>query len=404
MYFKEVNMDTLYILAPGILPIPAIKGGAVEGVVSELIRKNEEFKKYKFVVFSYDPDKTMKNSADNYSNTEIVYIDYGRISKAVDFIIKVVVRLTKNRSIYSSKLLRNAISEIKKREQDSGNIYVLVEGNFRYILPVKSKMKCNLIFHAHNDCLNSSLDCADIIRGCDLILCTSNVIKDRIEEVCESNCKVLYCRLNHKYYALDESDSAKKDELIKKYDLGNFFTLVFCGRITSGKGVLELVKAFNRLEDKDIKLIIIGGINFSCNDEDNYLKSVYEEAKKNPNIIFTGYIPNNELKYYYGISDIGVIPSKCNDAYTLTKLEMMSAGLPLIVSNDGGVPENLTKEMSIVVDKNNMENELLKAIEYYYNQKDLKSISDESRKNGEIINDENAYYLEFADLIDGVSQ
>ena len=45
------------IVSPSMLPVPAVKGGAVEALIESLIKQNEQYKKIELtVVCSWTPD------------------------------------------------------------------------------------------------------------------------------------------------------------------------------------------------------------------------------------------------------------------------------------------------------------------------------------------------------------
>ena len=71
-----------------------------------------------------------------------------------------------------------------------------------------------------------------------------------------------------------------------------------------------------------------------------YEKKVKELIEKSSNnIIQLGYIKNNELYKYQNIADIAVIPTIIEEAAPLACVENMAAGLPIIITNSGGMPE-----------------------------------------------------------------
>ena len=86
----------------------------------------------------------------------------------------------------------------------------------------------------------------------------------------------------------------------------------------------------------------------------------------------TGYIPYQEMPGLYMMSDIGIIPTMCEEAFGLCAIENMAAGNALIVSDSGALPDLLENQSGekcgIVVarDYNYVEN-LKKSMEYLVN-------------------------------------
>ena len=82
-------------------------------------------------------------------------------------------------------------------------------------------------------------------------------------------------------------------------------------------------------------------------------------------IIFSGFISYGNIPSIIKIADVGIIPSICEDALTLTALEDMASGLPLIVTRSGGIPEAVDEKCAIILEKDNLDelpNYLAKAI------------------------------------------
>ncbi|MEM1583004.1 MAG: glycosyltransferase family 4 protein, partial [Candidatus Bathyarchaeia archaeon] len=57
-------------------------------------------------------------------------------------------------------------------------------------------------------------------------------------------------------------------------------------------------------------------------------------------VIFTGRIPQDEVPYYYSMSDIVVVPS-LQEAFGLVVSEAMACGKPVIGTNVGGIPDQI---------------------------------------------------------------
>jgi glycosyltransferase involved in cell wall biosynthesis len=82
-----------------------------------------------------------------------------------------------------------------------------------------------------------------------------------------------------------------------------------------------------------------------------------------PNIHWVGFVPPNQLPNYYHAADIFVGPSLWEEPLGIVFLEAMAAGLPIITTHRGGIPEIVqhhTNGLLIEATNNDMKSELIK--------------------------------------------
>jgi len=119
----------------------------------------------------------------------------------------------------------------------------------------------------------------------------------------------------------------------RKYGLEGVIVM-FAGTVTPRKGLLELMKAAELLNRKDVLFLIVGNLNL---DRD-YVQKVMEYAGiKGINAKFTGFVPYEDLKALYSACDVFVLPS-FEEGHSIALIEAMASGKPLIGSNVGGIP------------------------------------------------------------------
>ena len=101
--------------------------------------------------------------------------------------------------------------------------------------------------------------------------------------------------------------------------------------------------------------MIIGSSSFGISDNaDEYYQSVYKSAQKiKDQIIFMGYQPYSKIPQLLSICDIAIVPSLCNDAFPTSILEAQAMGLPIITTNLGGIPEQVTSDNAIILTPSN---------------------------------------------------
>jgi len=133
-------------------------------------------------------------------------------------------------------------------------------------------------------------------------------------------------------------DLFKKEtsDIRRKYNIkDDEVVLISVGRLISGKEFEFLIDGFNEAikEVQNLKLIIIG---------DGVLKSKLEKkvAKLGiqDKVIFAGRINHKELLKHYSTADIFLLLSSYEN-FSNAVLEAMSCGLPIVVTNVGGIPE-----------------------------------------------------------------
>lgn len=106
--------------------------------------------------------------------------------------------------------------------------------------------------------------------------------------------------------------------------------LLFIGQLEVHKGINFLLDEFQKLEI-DAQLIIAG--------EGTYAEKVKKAAEKNKRITHLGYVSLEQLVNCFGIADALIVPSLCYENSPTVIYESLSAGVPVIASDIGGVGE-----------------------------------------------------------------
>jgi glycosyltransferase involved in cell wall biosynthesis len=138
-----------------------------------------------------------------------------------------------------------------------------------------------------------------------------------------------------------------------KSDLGipdNAITLISVGRLSREKGHVDLIDALARvhadMSEKPFRLVIVGD-----GPERPALEKKVKELHLDEMVVFVGFQSN--VAPYYQIADMAVLPSHSEGSpYAL--LEAMAAGVPIIATSVGGVPEIATDgENALLVNRQN---------------------------------------------------
>lgn len=115
---------------------------------------------------------------------------------------------------------------------------------------------------------------------------------------------------------------------------------VFVGLLTPEKGACELVKAvaMSEYEKHPPKLLLVGSAHYGENVHDDY-RTQLEYAAPEGRVIFIGSVKPTSTARFLARADFAVIPSVFDEPAGLPVLEALSCGLPVIVSDAGGIHE-----------------------------------------------------------------
>ena len=134
--------------------------------------------------------------------------------------------------------------------------------------------------------------------------------------------------------------------LKRKYSIDTPF-LLYVGGFSSRKNVKGLILSFYnmiKIFDKPLKLVVTGSLK---DDGDNLLKLCHD-LNLDDKIIFTGFIPEEDLPIFYNGCEIFIYPS-LYEGFGLPPLEAMSCGIPVITSNTTSIPE-VVSDGGILID------------------------------------------------------
>lgn len=121
------------------------------------------------------------------------------------------------------------------------------------------------------------------------------------------------------------------------------FVFLYVGRIVRDKGINELVSAFLKLNNPNIKLILLGSFELNL---DPVQPHILESINACHEIICPGF--QDDVRKFYAISDVFVLPSY-REGFPNSLLQAGSMGLPSIVSNVNGCNEIIKDGINGVV-------------------------------------------------------
>lgn len=371
----------LAIITSGYFPVPASKGGAIETLIENLINENEKRGLFQFTIFS-SYDKEASVIAGNYKNTNVIFIKIPGIIKVIDLAIYHLCKdiLKKHKSMSYRYLCQRLFFIFKTAILLRKNNYdkVLLENHSSLYLVLKlfrnaEKFKGRYYYHLHNVVTND-YRCLEIIQGTKSVIGVSNYILDTFRDfIGPSNIdyRILRNCVDQEKFQITISD-AQKALLREKYNISpKDRILLFTGRLNEEKGIRELLYAFKKIDQKNVKLLVVGAYYY-----DSGMSSPFEDEihrlfeSESENIIFTGFVPYDKIPELYAISDIVVIPSMWDDPAPLTVIEALTSGKPLITTKSGGIPEYANENCAIILSRDNIIETLSKSIDDLLNEKE----------------------------------
>ncbi|MBO7046110.1 MAG: glycosyltransferase family 4 protein, partial [Prevotella sp.] len=127
---------------------------------------------------------------------------------------------------------------------------------------------------------------------------------------------------------------------------------------------LELILAIKQIRNiVDCKLLIIGASAYGKDKQPTpFIEKLEEETESiKDSVLYTGYVEYNDIPSYLKAADIAVVPSMWEEPFGLTVVEAMAAGLPLITTRSGGIPE-ICEGIATIVERDNIVDNLAAAI------------------------------------------
>ncbi len=324
----------LTIIMPPTASMPLVSGGGVERLCELFLRENDSSPSpYEITVISrYDEQSEAISS--KYEHTKFLYV---RIPRSEPPSNELLSKLT------GKNLRHDYISGVKKLLKGLKSDEVILENCFEYACDVYKKTKIKPILHAHSRFFGE--DKGSLEKGLKFIkkfVFVSEFLKNSATRcgVPEEKSFVLKNCVDTEEFNPQRFTEIRHKKR-EQYSLSDDDILViFVGRLTPGKGALELVKAISHSEYKDsrLKLLIVGSAQYGVNIHDDYRNELEVAAAKN-RVIFIGSVKSASTARFLARADIAVIPSVFDEPAGLTVLEALSSGLPIIVTDSGGIPE-----------------------------------------------------------------
>lgn len=335
------------ILTSGILPVPAVQGGAVENLIDFYLEYNEQHRLHDITVYSVShPDAkshpALRSTVNHYQLIDTTSL----MAKTRRYIYK-----KRHGAEYYNHFVEYYFEQAYQHLSRQAYDLIILENRPGYAYKLSQRVSTPIVLHLHNDLLNAETPHhQEIFDHLTSILTVSKYIQSRVSTIAASP------KISPVYNGIDlQGFSQSSRSAISRSAVGfseHDFVLVFSGRINRDKGIAELIDAMLLLKDlPHVKLMIIGSTFFGNADNENgFVRELKQKAADiKERLIFTGFIPYNQMPDYLRMADIAVIPSVWDDPFPTTVLEAQAMGLPVIASNRGGIPEEVGEGNAIIV-------------------------------------------------------
>jgi len=390
------------ILTSGILPVPAVQGGAVENLIDFYLEYNDRHQIHDITVYSIwhrgvKKHEALKSRVNHYRFIKTTSL-YARLKRWI-------FRHTLINGYYHYSIeyyLHECIRHIRRQHYD----VILIENRPAYALKLRGETTAKLVYHLHNEKLTTKVHKAQAIYdAADGIIAVSEYIKGCVTAIntADRKTRTVYNGIDLKAFSCSATAIKRSELNLNNHD----FVLIFSGRLNKEKGVLELIEAMTMLSNyPDIKLLIIGSSFFANVGSDDFFCATLK-AKAAPlhnRIFFTGYIPYDQMPQYLRVADVAVIPSVWDDPFPTTVLEALAIGLPIVATRRGGIPEEVTEESAILLNTDdNFKTNLAQAIlDLYQHPEKRAAMSKAALEHSKLFSKERYAKEFFKALEDGV--
>ncbi len=352
------------IVTSGRLPVPATKGGAVETKLDYILDYNAEHHLHDITVYSVKPDKAIdKNTRENHYVNITLDSFWAKVGKKIYHYL--------NKTPYYNDIaeyfLYHCIRHMKGRQFDC----IIIANRPGFVLKLREKIGGKLVNQINNDYISPDSPKASAIKEASslIITCSDFLNRQTSKVACQANTPIVTVHNGIDIKRFAEAKPIDRAVLgMSKDD----FIVFFSGRLTKEKGILELIQAIKQIKTIPNLKLIIAGASFYGKDSPQtpYIQELQREAETiKEQVVFTGFVDYSDMPSYLKVADVAVVPSLWEEPFGLTVLEAMAAGLPLVATRCGGIPE-VCEGVSLLIERENICQNIVQAITHLYENPD----------------------------------
>ncbi len=355
---------------------PEIKGGAeysVKKLAEQLVKDGHLVK----VISAghVDSDEFINGVYVSRRRFKSIYHSYEYTEKNI--IKKVLHRILDFTNLFNTNILQREIKDFRPDIIHSNNLYEITPVIWRIAhdnnIPVVHTIrdyyllcpKTTLLKRGNIHCSNPTAVCKgyqiinrNISGYVDYVTAPSNIMLKIISDFgffSKANSFVVYNAA--------EFDINKVKNIINNKIEREVVTFLYIGGLHPHKGIKILIKSFQAITEKRVRLLIAG--------KGDELEFVKDGEQKDSRIVYKGFLEENELQTVLIESDVLVCPSLWNEPFGRVVLDAYKYGLPVIASKSGALPELVEHDKTGILVEPNSSEQLRQAMEYIFFNKDV---------------------------------
>jgi glycosyltransferase involved in cell wall biosynthesis len=203
---------------------------------------------------------------------------------------------------------------------------------------------CDLIFEKFHDIRTNKLastlstKVAFSIRRAVQIIAISSFTRNQILErypVAPNKVRVIPLAADERFHKIDDPTALRR--VLRRYGI-DFDYILYVGEISERKNITRLVQAYGGLKKKDQlarrKLVLVGKRTADTECMVSEVKRLHLDSQ----ILFTGYVPDEDLPFLYNGASVFVFPS-LYEGFGIPPLEAMQCRVPVVASSATSIPE-----------------------------------------------------------------
>ena len=132
-------------------------------------------------------------------------------------------------------------------------------------------------------------------------------------------------------------DQSAVQRVLHRYGIG-FDYILYVGEISDRKNIIRLLQAYHLLKEKDQlrqrRLVLVGKRTIDTEKIVSEMKRLGLESY----VLFTGYVPDEDLPFLYNGASVFVFPS-LYEGFGIPPLEAMQCQVPVVASSATSIPE-----------------------------------------------------------------